>query len=255
MAASNLSEDENLFVSALKKFEGYSVNTNIQKELRWSDERYDEVKTSLIEKGMISKARGRGGAVRLSSELSELPSKKKKSVRETDLYKPMLGILNSWLRNEIGYSERNFISEVCGNKRHKGYGRWSQPDLIAAGYRSFQYLVPGKYLDIISFEVKTANNFDMTGVYEAAAHLRYVNYSYLIINDEISSWNKEDLESLKNECERIGIGLIESIKPDDKECWEIHVKALFQTPDPQLADDFIRRNFSDKSLKQIAELI
>lgn len=67
---------------------------------------------------------------------------------------------------------------------------------------------PGKILDVITFEIKTSLDFEITGVFETAAHSRYATKSYLCVHlpDDWQDSVAEN-ERIKSECERFGIGV------------------------------------------------
>ena len=250
-------EEKKQFIDELMKCDGQSSNPALKKSLKWSDDLYNEVRAELLELGRIVKTKGRGGGVKSTDPAKPADSVKKTRIKETSLYGPMSKVISSWLRSEIGYKQHNFITETCGNKRSPGLGKWAQPDIVSVGYRVFEYLLPSKYLDIISYEVKTEQGWDMTSVYEASAHLRYVNYSYLIVHGVNTSTytDREFLESVRNECERQGVGLIFCEVADESETWEIDIKPAFNIPEPEKADDFVRRNFSEKNRRDIANMV
>jgi hypothetical protein len=50
-------------------------------------------------------------------------------------------------------------------------GIWSRPDIVTVEVRTFQYL-PGKYLEITTFEIKSFGSVNVQAVYEALAHRR-----------------------------------------------------------------------------------
>ena len=56
-------------------------------------------------------------------------------------------------------------------------GRWARPDLTLLGGKVLPYL-PGKFLDVITFEVKLG--MPVEGLYEALAHRRRANFAYVI---------------------------------------------------------------------------
>jgi len=250
-------DDQILFLKKLEECDGSSSNPALRKTLNWDDDRYAEVRDQLLARGDIIKTKGRGGGVKAIPKVAPKAEPKAKRIKETSLYKPMAQVIGSWLRGELGYDAHNFLTEVCGNKRTAGLGRWSQPDIVSVGHRVFEYLIPSRYLDIISFEVKTEQNLDMTCVYEASAHLRYVNYSYLLVHgiNGHSYKDKEFLEAIRNECERQGVGLIFAESEHSADTWEIDTKPTFNIPEPEKADDFVRRNFSEKALRRIASMV
>jgi hypothetical protein len=58
-------------------------------------------------------------------------------------------------------------------------GIWSRPDIVTAEVRTLQY-VPGKHLEITTFEVKSDHAVNVQAVYEALAHRRAATRSYVL---------------------------------------------------------------------------
>ena len=70
-------------------------------------------------------------------------------------------------------------------------------------------MLPGKHLEVITLEVKPSGMWDISGVYEAAAHSRAATTSFLAIHTP----NGEDPQSEEktrvfDECRRFGVGLL-----------------------------------------------
>ena len=58
---------------------------------------------------------------------------------------------------------------------------WTQPDLSLVAIHTFTY-IPGKTIELITFEVKRAEDFKIEGVFETAANSRATHRSYLMIH-------------------------------------------------------------------------
>ena len=86
-------------------------------------------------------------------------------------------MLYEWARDQ-GYTEKKDILITKTAYQKKG-GRWTNPDFVAAGFRSLPY-IHGNQIDLFSFEIKRGWA-DATSVYEAVAHQRFVNYAYLLV--------------------------------------------------------------------------
>jgi hypothetical protein len=56
-------EDQDLFLKTLEGLQGKAGNKAMMQTLGWDKERYEAVKTALIDQGLITTARGRGGSV------------------------------------------------------------------------------------------------------------------------------------------------------------------------------------------------
>ena len=111
-------------------------------------------------------------------------------------------------------------------------------------------------MDIISFEIKTYNDFSVTGVFETAAHSKYATKSYLCAYLP-DGWDKTapEYERIKSECERFGIGLIYFTDPNDYSDYDILVEPKRSNPDPFDMDKFISIQIEDRNKKKISEFL
>jgi hypothetical protein len=74
------------------------------------------------------------------------------------LYDPIAAQLQDvWVANQEFDSCCVKITADGGSKLT---GEWTRPDIIVVGFRTFPY-VPGKYLDVITFEVKPYGAIDI----------------------------------------------------------------------------------------------
>jgi len=65
--------------------------------------------------------------------------------------------------------------------------------------RTYRYL-PGKYMEVVTFEVKPFDAIDVKAVYEALAHLRSSTHAYVILH--VPNGPDEQDESVKLTIER-----------------------------------------------------
>jgi hypothetical protein len=70
------------------------------------------------------------------------------------------------------------VAQVVADVAAPSGGTWTQPD-VAAAVRRHKF-APSARVDILSFEVKTHRGASLVSVYEALAHARFVNFSYLV---------------------------------------------------------------------------
>ncbi|HVN86350.1 MAG TPA: hypothetical protein VMW17_16065 [Candidatus Binatia bacterium] len=90
--------------------------------------------------------------------------------------------------------------------RKKPGGKWTRPDFALAAVKSFPY-IPGKVLELITFEVKPADDYRIEGVFETAAHSRFSHKSCLLIYAPSGKPDTQDSERVEREYERFGLGL------------------------------------------------
>src|ERR1035441_4896420 len=74
---------------------------------------------------------------------------------------------------------RSLVVEVTARQgRRETGGTWTRPDIVAAALRVFPH-VPGKFFDLITFEVKPFDGIDVTAVFEALSHRRAATQAYV----------------------------------------------------------------------------
>jgi hypothetical protein len=140
--------------------------------------------------------------------------------------------------------------------RRETGGKWSRPDITVVGVSTYPYL-PSKYLDVVTFEVKTSDAIDVAAVYEALSHRRASTRSYVLLHvpsqrqDALSS----DIDDLCDEAERHGIGVIVIAKPDDYNTWDVRVSATRTDPNPEKLSDFIAQQLPDKAKADLSRAL
>jgi len=245
-------------------------NKSAREKLGWDSEdtteRYFSVRDRLEDAGLIIRGRGKGGTVRriLSGAAAEAESKGGEEDaeavadaladsirRERDLYDPMLNVIETrWARDR---RSSPIAVEVTAHGGSKATGIWARPDITSIEVRIFPH-VPGKYLEVITFEVKPSDGINVQAVYEALAHRRAANRSYVLLH--VPAGQRDDLEAEVGElCEVArghGIGVITAEEPDDYETWEEREVAERVEPDPERLDKFIAHQMSSTAREGIA---
>ena len=124
-------------------------------------------------------------------------------------------------------------------------GKWARPDITLLGGKVLPYL-PGKFLDVITFEVKWG--LALEGLYEALAHRRRANYSYLICvcPESLPSPDVTTVAALTAEATRQGLGVILARQEDDHGLWRELVSPVRYAPDPQELHDFLETQCNRK---------
>lgn len=188
----------------------------------------------LLKAGKLVVSTGQGRSRRVRRRL-------RKYSREHDSY--------CYIRAEIrtrwaGESPHNYIDgdrfrtvlATNGLKR----GRCSAPDITLIGGKTLRFL-PGKFLDVVTFEVKPT--LDITGLYEALAHRTHATHAYLICYNGKEPWKNEpdaaEVGRITREAVRTGVGFILARQPDDCGTWQKIVPATRWSPDPEAMHDFI----------------
>jgi hypothetical protein len=119
--------------------------------------------------------------------------------------------------------------------------------------RSFQHL-PGKYIDVWTFEVKPVNSLDVTAVFEAAAHASRATRSYALLQipERTNHQFKELIERCAQDAARLRVGLITFSSEQDFSTWETQVEAPKLDTPPESLDEFIG-HLSDDTRKRVAK--
>lgn len=228
--------------------------------LGWPEEDYWATRNRLIERGMLELGRGRGGSVRKPVKVESVHDQAAATEsaefivdefkKEIDLYPSIRAVIAERWTKEYLYD--NSIVQIIGQLGSKGTGKWSRPDLAVAAVSTYPY-VPGRHFDIVTFEVKTPDNIDITAVYEALAHLRSATRSYVFFYVPVE--RREELETalvdVYAEAKKHGVGVITAGKVDDYATWEEVIEPTRSEPDPRRLNDFLAKQFTQEQREQI----
>lgn len=243
-------------------------NPAAQQRLGWSDSKYWEVRDILVDKGLILRGRGRGGTVRRvvedeSSKTISIPVDSATNPvaveavirRELSLYEPMKVVIEHALARDRRSSPLAVEITALQGRRSTG-GTWSRPDIVSVEVKTYQY-VPGKFLEVVSYEVKAEDSIDLQAVYEALAHRRSATRSYVIYHlpPTASSGAKEKLEDIRIVARSHGIGVISVGDASDYDTWEELEEAQRFDADPERLDRFISSQLSTVTQTRIARAL
>lgn len=229
--------------------------TLLSKLKKWDEQKYWKIRAELINNGMIALGKGKGGSVyrlqptKIDEKLTQDDYKKEKA-----LYTPFHKVISKNYVLDKGI--KNFISQITANQGKKSTGgKWTRPDVVIVSVNAYPYL-PSKFLDIITFEIKMENDFNVTGVFETAAHSKYATKSYYCVFLP-NGWKDKspEYDRIKSECERFKIGLIYFEDPKDYATYDILVEPNRRIPDPFDMDEFISLQIEEKYKKKISEYI
>jgi hypothetical protein len=255
-----LSQDEQTMLERVPS-DGTTIgNKSLREALGWDDQRYFSVKNKLVADRLLARGRGKGGAVRkivinaipvnhASGSTSDLNPPTVNHVagriKELDLYDPMKKVIESEWALDNNWTGGDFVVEVTGKQGSKQTGgKWSRPDITLLGVRRFSYL-PTKYFEVITFEIKPCDDFDVTVVYEALGHRRAATRSYALIHlptydtNELTDFDKKALDDICYEAKTQGVGVIVAQDPSDYDTWEELVEATRCEPDPEKLEQFL----------------
>lgn len=241
-------------------------NISLIRQLGWSEKRYWYARDSLLETGVLVRAKGGGGAVRRthvdestvtaeSAEAEGIGTAALIYKHEVDLYPPIRETLwDSWSKERQIDPLAVEITASQGGKVTGG--RWTRPDLVSVAVRTYRYL-PGKYMEVVTFEVKPSDAVTVTAVYEALAHLRSATHAYVIyhVPDDIAESVKQVIDEARRVGRAHGVGVITMGNPKQWETWNELEEARRVEPDPERLDEFIAVQVSPEARDRIARAI
>ena len=184
----------------------------------------------LRDNGLVSTGRGRSRSV--TRKVPHYPT-------ELSLYPHMRAEIRTRWADERphDYVEADRFCEVLASHGAKR-GRWGAPDITLVGGKTLPFL-PGKFLDVVTFEVKPA--LDITGLYEALSHRTHATHAYLICHHPASKGAPDPVVvgRISREAQRTGVGFILARQPNDYATWEEIAPATRWHPEPEMLHDFV----------------
>lgn len=235
-------------------------NVMLKKKLHWRSGRYYDVRDSLVDSGYLVLGRGRGGSVRRNvapavpsdgEAISDSAEHIIEVQREFDLYAPTRTVLaEEWARD---HRTDPIAVEITALKGSRLAGIWSKPDITSIQIRTFPY-VPGKHLEVVTFEVKPVTAINVYAVYEALAHRRAATHSYVLLHipPENADILENDIQGIAETARAHGIGVITVGDPAGYQSWEEREQALRVEPDPARLNEFIAGQLSEETREAIA---
>jgi hypothetical protein len=223
-----------------------------------TDDDYWEIRDALLSEKprKIGIGRGQGGAIFLvdGADQPALATAGNMYKKEFDLYEPVLATINdSWVKN---YRIKSFVSEITAKQGSKSTGgKWTRPDITLFAVRRYPF-VPGKTIEVISFEIKPLDSFGIEGVFETASHSAFAHRSYLMVHASGKYHDSEVLDRLDSECERFGVGFLTFKDPTKWESYYNRKEAKHRSPDPYELSEFIQAQLSaEKQTLILTELL
>lgn len=252
LSSEEIAKHEAHLLEMVKKFDGSAGNISLLRELEWPDDQYWSVRNRLVDSGVLTLGKGKGGSVRIadydegdvSTETSRVEEER---VAEADLYEPLSGLLRErWVKDQR--FERSLVEISAKQGRRDTGGTWTRPDLIVVSYTTFLY-VPGRHFEVVTFEVKPWDTLDVTGVYEALAHRRAATRAYLLAvvpQSELELESSEEyLQRIQDEAKMHGVGFVTVTDANDYGTWDERVEAPRHDPAPHSIHDFLSLQLSD----------
>lgn len=222
-------------------------NKRLRENLGWEEERYRRVRDKLIEKEILGVGAGRGGSVyRKLLDASESSSPGQGGVneaqrqREEALYGALReAIEENWSQLFPGFPApvRRWLdsSPRLGSKATGG--KWTRPDISAVTINQYHY-IPGKHLDVFTFEVKPRDQLNVIGVYEALAHSRRSNFAYALYHVSPNA-EPPEFEGIVREATRLRIGVVTFEDPANFDTWTVRCVPQRHDTEPRYLNEFI----------------
>jgi hypothetical protein len=171
-SAKNSVSHEDQLLAKVREWGGHAGNVSLQRALEWDGNLYWAIRDRLVDLGLLELGKGRGGSVSIVSQAvaNETPAsvgppeqQPSLNIPEGSLYEPVAQVLRSeWARDK---RFRSCIVEVTAKQgRRDTGGTWTRPDIVVAALRVFAH-IPGKFFDLITFELKPLDGIDVTGVF------------------------------------------------------------------------------------------
>lgn len=258
LSTEDITSLEGQLVDLVREWGGSAGNISLLRELDWPDDQYWAIRDRLVDSGVLSLGKGKGGSVRVADADPEAagddedasaaePEVENRRVTEAELYEPLSGLLRDrWVKDQR--FERSLVEISARQGRRETGGTWTRPDLIVVSYTTLLY-VPGKHFEVVTFEVKPWDTLDVTGVYEALAHRRASTRAYLLTvvpQAELEQESSEEyIQRIQEEAKRHGVGFVIVTESDDYGTWDERVEASHHDPAPHSIHDFLSLQLSD----------
>lgn len=220
---------------------GRAGNIALRRTLGWEASLYQRVRAGLIAAGVLVPFRAHGGGIALRSH-AELGNAR----NERALYQPVADVLRGAWADANGYAGAEVLVEVTAAQggRPTG-GQWTRPDIVLAALRTYPY-VPGRHLDVVTFEIKPARTLDVLAVFEALSHRRCATHAYVFVPAaEVGS-------AVLRDAGRHGIGLIAARHAADLATWRTLVAAQRAQPAPHEQNEFLSQQLSAAARDRLA---
>ena len=258
----DVAASEDALLSKLREKGGHAGNVTLQRELGWDSDTYWSVRDRLVDSGHLELGRGKGGSVSLvvPAVASPAPSpgvgtNPSEYPAESDLYTPVAKVLRSEWAKDMRFRSHHVEVTARQGRRDTG-GTWTRPDIVVAALRVFPH-VPGKYFDLITFELKPFEGIDVTAVFEALAHRRAATQAYVWLHVPAGMEANDDtralLERVSEEARRHGVGLIVGADPADYSTWDVQLRAVRIEPDPEFLNEFIAQQLPALARDELAQ--
>lgn len=225
-------------------------NTLLRRKSKTMSSRlYWDTRNAMVSAGLLQLGGGRGGSVKRTDQYSVAPAGLLEVMThglELALYHGITERLHALLADQGRFEDHTIEATGLQGRRATG-GKWSRPDITVVGLRRFEVLA-GAYLEVHTYEIKTAAGFDIAALHEARAHRRRAHRSYVLVDLE-SPDDEARVEDLVDDARDLGVGLVSFLATGDTWSWW-HEPKLF-LPDPIELDSFLSTQLSPTTKQKI----
>ncbi|MDR1184457.1 MAG: hypothetical protein LBK67_06640 [Coriobacteriales bacterium] len=187
----------------LLQAQGTTSNQRVRTALDLTDERYQKVKSELIEQSLLERVKGQGGGIQLTDKgwkYGALLESQSAVSKELDLYPHFVRLLRDESR------ENDEPAVIIDTSAMRKSGKWVNPDIIKITLKRLPLLRTHKFI-VTTYELKQWKKWGLQAVYEAASQRRFAHQSNLVVE-----W-AHDAEivlpdQVINDCSRFGVGLL-----------------------------------------------
>lgn len=214
-------------------------------------ETYFNVVELLERRGEIRRGRGRGGAVRRARPgAEEPPLRREPPLQEFQLMPSLQRFLELRFWRRLHLPEDAYWTVIDTSTGGAQNGQWRRGDFtgVAIAPRS---VLPGKDVELYTFELKAAEAGNVAAVHEAQAQTRGSHYGFLV-------WHVPDrhnvrfrFDAVEQECQKLGVGLIVFSDPQDLDSWERKMPAARQPTNDAEIDEFLRTRLDMHEIRTI----
>jgi|SRR5271166_4165786 len=269
-AAGNRISNKALIESFLKLGdEGMPQVEDEKRALYWT------LRNELIENGDLETGRGYGGTVRLAAKerASEqatgtvtIPGADNTTAnqitleapkpKEVELYEPFMQALKQGYILEYRVPRDYVLVKTAHAGSKNTGGVWTRPDIALVAVHTYPFL-PNKRLEVTTFEIKKSIDDAMAGVFEALAHSAFAHRVYLavMVDGDIPAAQAETWTRMREECDRLAIGLIKFSKADEYDTFEFISEAAPNDPDLYKVNEFIAKQIPNLEQDVIRERV
>lgn len=227
-------------------------------ERRIDPDLYFAAVDQLTKAKIIGRARGRGGSMFLAGATDEVVAPPSPASVEEWSEARLMTPLRCYLENHFSQSLDLPPGSTCivvdtSSKGPKN-GQWARPDFVFISVMRFQ-LVPGRQVDVHSFELKAEAGGTVQAVHEALAQTRFTNFGHLAWHVPFGSRAEAKLPEIVNQCEMHGIGLLVIRDPNDYRTWETFLDPAPKRTSPATIDAFLLSRLSSEQQEKLRRAI